>query len=119
MTIFVENFEVMKDLVIDVHKQTGGINFSFSPKVKRELSALFPGKPSLTHIFVFIEDRNWEVKDVYERVEKYFLPFLTGVEIAELANHFECIVFYAPFTRSVVYKTPLNAYVEESQLVSR
>lgn len=105
----------MKDLVISVSQQIDGYNFSLSPKMRKEMSALFPHASLLPHIFISYESK-LDFEGVYDRVEKHILPFLTGVELNELAKYFDRVVFLDNDSNTR-REIALNAYVEENKLV--
>ena len=113
-----KKYAAMTDLIISVNPQLDGYNFGLSPKVRRELSGLFPNALLVGHLFVSYETK-WDFEALRDRIEEHILPFLTGVELKELAKYFKRVVFFNPATHSEEHTISLEAYVEENQLVSR
>ena len=108
----------METLVINVSPQPGGYNFGLSPKTRKVLMALFPDAIQVRHIYVSY-DVKWDFEQMHGKMEGQILPFLTGVDLKNLAKHFQKVKFINPVTNAEEYVIPLNTYVEEAQLLSR
>ena len=98
----------MADLIVSVNPQLDGYNFGLSPKVRRELSGLFPDALLVGHLFVSYETK-WDFKALRDRIEEHILPFLTGVELKNLAKHFQRVVFFNPATSLTEHTISLKA----------
>ena len=108
----------MESLVINVNPQLGGYNFGLSPKVRKNLLAFFPDAIQVRHIFVSY-DGKWDFEQMQEKVKGQILPFLTGVDLKNLATHFQRVVFVNPAIDSEEYVIPLETNVQKAELVSR
>ncbi|MFN0213078.1 MAG: hypothetical protein ACKVT2_02380 [Saprospiraceae bacterium] len=105
----------MNTLVVTVSKLMGGYNFSLSPKVRKELSGLFPGTSQLPLIHIAY-DVNSDFEEIYGKIQNHILPFLTGVETEQLSHKIQRVEFIDPGIDKPIYTINLS-HVEETESV--
>ncbi|WP_375418701.1 hypothetical protein [uncultured Hymenobacter sp.] len=81
----------MDTLAISVTQQAGGLTFSLSPLVRRQLHELFPDVNILPSIFI-AHTAQQQAAGLLERLAKHIVPALTGLSERQLA-HFHQIAF--------------------------
>ena len=68
---------------------------------------MYPSVSPLSLIFVTYENSK-SFKDIYGRIEKHILPFLTGLEMTELQNLTDRVSFIDTSTNTLLYEFVLK-----------
>ena len=105
----------MNTLVVTVSKLMGGYNFSLSPKVRKELSEMFPGSSHLPLIHIAYDVKS-DFEEINGKIQNHILPFLTGVEMGQLSRKIQRVQFIDPSIGTPLYTINLSN-VEETELV--
>ena len=105
----------MNLLKINITKQGNGYNFGISPMTRQEIKARFPNAKPIGHIYVSAEDK-WDFEQIHGSLAAHVLPFLTGLERAQLESFADVALFVNSLTNKTEHQIPLNDVEKEQPL---
>jgi hypothetical protein len=89
----------MDKVIITMTKQLDGINFGLSPLDLKKLKEEFPDSTPTRKVFVSFDYNETDFQLLFEKVKKYFLPVLTGIEDPKELKKIRQIHFFDPSKR--------------------
>jgi hypothetical protein len=105
----------MIPLLIDVSKQLDGYNLGLSPIVKKQISERFGQAKPVSHIFIS-QTGDFDFEANQNRLIRHILPIITGVEVADLCQTYDSVIFWNTFDDKKSYEIPLK-YVQKAEPV--